>query len=122
MNRSMLCELLLAAVLASGAGGCVMVPAHTHDPGYGPPPHAPAHGYRAKYHEHELVFDAGLGVYVVVGLPEVYFLDGVYLRYGDGHWHHSKHADRDWEPHDDRKLPPGLAKKHPGKGKPGRKG
>jgi hypothetical protein len=109
--------LVLAAILATAATGCAVYPAHSQGPGYGPPPHAPAHGYRARYHDHDLVFDAGLGVYVVVGLPDIYFYNGIYLRYSHEGWQHSRYADRDWRRYDDHKIPPGLAKKHPGKGK-----
>ena len=49
--------------------------------GNGPPPHAPAHGYRHK-HQHgvELVYSSELGVYVVVGFPNHYFSEGHYFR------------------------------------------
>ena len=60
--------------------------------GHGPPPHAPAHGYRRKqqqaYHHQggdaKLAFDSDLGVYVVLDLPHHYYFDGVYLRIEDG--------------------------------------
>ena len=64
--------------LTIGAGGHP----HARGRGHGPPPHAPAHGYRHKAQRHgaELEFDSGLGVYVVVGVPLHYYLDGLYLR------------------------------------------
>ena len=46
----------------------------------GPPDHAPAHGYRKKHHHHhdiEMVYDSGLGVYVIAGYKGLYF-------HGDG--------------------------------------
>ena len=84
--------------------------------GHGPPPHAPAHGYRRKheqaYHSHtgsvELVFDNGLGVYVVVGMSDYYFWNGSYLRIRDGQWWVSTYLDGDWRPHDTGSLPNGL--------------
>ncbi len=61
------------------------VESHAHKPG--PPPHAPAHGYRHKRHSGpELVFDSALGVYMVVGHEHHYFHDGHYLRRHDGVW------------------------------------
>jgi hypothetical protein len=54
----------------------------------GPPPHAPAHGYRHKV-DHDgvdLVFDSGLGVYVVVDLVDVFWHDGRYYRCEEGIW------------------------------------
>ncbi len=101
--------------------GCAVHHVHSDGPGYGPPPHAPAHGYRAKYHDHDLVFDSGLGVYVVTGWPEHYYLDGIYYRHSHDGWYHSKYLDRDWGHYDDdARVPPGLAKKYghgPGSGR-----
>jgi hypothetical protein len=85
-------------------------------PGHGPPPHAPANGYRRKheqaYRSHtgsaELVFDSGLGVYVVVGMNDYYFWNGSYLRISNGQWWVSTYLDGDWRPHDARSLPDGL--------------
>lgn len=94
------------------ASGCAVYPAHHHDRGYGPPPHAPAHGYRAKYDNHDLIYDSHLGVYLVVGLPDYYFYDGHFYRHEHDGWYYSKRFDRDWDRYNERKLPPGLAKKY----------
>lgn len=95
------------------ATGCAVYPAHRHDDhGYGPPPHAPAHGYRAKYDNHDLIYDSHLGVYVVLGLPDYYFYDGHYYRHDRDGWYSSKRTDRDWSRYKEKKLPPGLAKKY----------
>ena len=97
-------------------------PPHEHDErgvyehpgrGHGPPPHAPAHGYRWKqkhaYHhqeaEVELVFDSGLGVYVVLGLPAHYYWEGTYLRVDGGHWCASHHLDVGWHLYAEDSLP-----------------
>lgn len=83
-----------------------------HDLGYGPPPHAPAHGYRHKHkHGVELIFDAGLGVYIVVGYPNYYFYDDLYYHYHNGMWHASHILDGQWKVITNKKLPPGLQKK-----------
>jgi hypothetical protein len=92
-------KLLLFAVMLTPfwISGCVHH--HYHDPGYsrgGPPPHAPAHGYRHKQSNHDLVFDSGLGVYVVLGRPDYYFWDNRYYRYHDGHWQFSADVDGRW--------------------------
>jgi len=127
---SLIC-LGAAAVLALGCGPFHSLtigkapsyePPHQHG-GHGPPPHAPAHGRRAKHgqgHHHGdgaaeagLVFDAALGVYVVVDVPDHYFWDGVYLRVENGRWYSSVDLDGGhWEPRSEAKLPPGLAKRH----------
>lgn len=90
-----------------------------HGPGYGrdrggPPDHAPAHGYRKKYHDHDLMFDSGVGVYVVVGSPGFYFWDDFYWRLRDGIWIRASAFDGPWLVVEDtyHRLPPGLAKKH----------
>lgn len=108
-------KYLASAVMISAftvLSGCTVYPVHHHDEGYGPPPHAPAHGYRHKYHGHELVYDAHLGVYVVVGLHDHYYYDNYFYRYDHDHWRYSREVDRDWRDYKNGHLPPGLAKKH----------
>jgi hypothetical protein len=76
----------------------------------GPPPHAPAHGYRHRHQRDgvELVFDAGRGVYVVVGLPACYFLDGVYYRRISKKWEKATGIEGDWKPVGRDRIPAGL--------------
>ena len=92
--------------------GCAVYPAHYHDEGYGPPPHAPANGYRYKYQGHDFVYDANLGVYIVLGYADYYFLDNFYYRHRNDGWYYSRKFDRDWQQYKQDKLPPGLAKKY----------
>jgi hypothetical protein len=117
---SRLAPLALAAALPLGA--CVHHH-HEHDgaPGArvvvqergGPPPHAPAHGYRRKQHvqrgpDLELVFDSGLGVYVVVGTPDLYFFGDHYFRLGDAGWQISLQHDSGWTLAAQGQVPAGL--------------
>jgi hypothetical protein len=91
--------------------------------GHGPPPHAPAHGYRAKNRQGaELVFDSGIGVYVVVGLPGVYFWSDLYYREArGGSWERCDRLDGAWIAVGDTSLPPGLRDKKASKsGPPGK--
>lgn len=75
----------------------------------GPPSHAPAHGYRRKHVQGvELVFDSGLGVYVVVGLTDHYYHDGYFYRLSGGVWEMSLEPDRHWKVVRDNSLPIGL--------------
>jgi hypothetical protein len=74
------------ALFAAAALGCVTHHHHrpapvtvVHEPTprkvvvhKGPPPHAPAHGYRHKHGGADLVFDKELGVYIVLGHKETY--------------------------------------------------
>ncbi len=93
---------------------------HKHGRVQGPPPHAPAHGYRHKHQDHgvELVYDSGLGVYVVVELPNHFYFKGHYYRHGATQWEIGVHVDGPWEVVVEESLPKGLRGKKKGKGKP----
>lgn len=98
-------------------------------PGHGPPPWAPAHGYRHKHQRAyqsrestvDLVFDSGLGVYAVVGIPNSYYWNGMYLRISSGQWMRAPYLDAAWAPCPPDAVPSGLrtkaAKANSGKGK-----
>jgi hypothetical protein len=98
------------------------------EPGHGPPPWAPAHGYRHKHQRAyqsregsvDLVFDSGLGVYAVVGIPNSYYWDGMYLRISGGEWMRAPYLDAHWAPCPSDAVPSGLrskaAKANSGKG------
>jgi hypothetical protein len=84
-------------------------------PEYGPPPHAPAHGHRARSaasHDVPLVFDSGLGVYVAVDVPNTYYYEGVYFRLVNGHWKVAAAIGGPWDPPRKNSVPPGLRKKY----------
>lgn len=82
---------------------------HYRDYREGPPPHAPAHGYRAKYHHHDMVYDSRVRAYVVLGYDGYYYNDGWYFRYSDGYWQISADlGDRDWRKADYYRVPEGL--------------
>jgi hypothetical protein len=96
---------------------------------HGPPPHAPAHGYRHKYEGVELVYDSGRGVYVVIDLPNHYYFKGRYYRRGEVQWEACVHIDGPWEFVSEDAMPKGLrakekvkvkakgkSKEHPGRG------
>ena len=104
--------LLLVTALVTAA--CTSVHLHRDvDPHpvvvMGPPPHAPAHGYRTTNLDGSvIVFDASLGCYQVVGWTDVYFYDSHYYRVHDGRWERSMRIDRGWGPPGHAKVPPGL--------------
>jgi hypothetical protein len=119
---------LLLAVLVSSVtlASCVLVPLDVKPRrGNGPPPHAPAHGHRHQQsHGAQLVFDSGLGVYLVSGYSDYFYYDGLYLRLDGGIWQASISLDGPWESRSLESMPPGLRKKghakpksHPGRGK-----
>ncbi|HUT77780.1 MAG TPA: hypothetical protein VM285_08850 [Polyangia bacterium] len=89
------------------------VAVHPHPGGHGPPPHAPAHGYRHKNRGGlELVYDSGLGVYAVAGWDGTYFHEDHYLRYHGGNWQHAVQLRGPWSTVASRALPPGLKRLH----------
>ena len=89
---------------------------------HGPPPHAPAHGYRHKHQGVELVYDSGRGVYVVIDLPSHYYFKGLYYRRGEIQWEAGVNIDGPWEFVSEDAMPKGLRAKGKGKskGRPGR--
>lgn len=115
--------LALVSAVSLPALGCVQVGHdHGHKPSTtvrknGPPPHAPAHGYRRKHRDGvELVFDRKIGVYVVVGHAHIYFHDDHFYRFADG-WQISARFGGKWIAVRSDRVPPGLAGKNVGKHK-----
>ena len=104
-----LVTVITCAFLALSA--CVATPTPRGEV-YAPPPHSPAPGYQQMYRGHDIRFDAGLGVYVVMDLPNYYYFDGNYYKYHRDHWYSSHDMKSKWRDYDERKLPPGLAKKY----------
>jgi len=104
---------ILAAMTAAALalGGCVAAPP-PRDRGYAPPPYAPAPGYHQIYRGHDIRYDANLGVYLIVDMPNHYFFNDNYYRYHEGRWYYSRDLEKHWRHYDERKLPPGLAKKY----------
>ena len=103
--------LTSAMVLSS----CAVVEVHEHGHKHKhkkPPPHAPAHGYRHKHKKHELEYNSDLGIYVVLGLPNYYFIDGIYYKHTDHGWYSSHDAEKDWKKYTKDVLPGKLDKKY----------
>ncbi len=110
----------LCVVLGLGGLGCASHRSAARYPesgpaksrGHGPPPHAPAHGYRAKVRNGvEITYRSDLGVYVVVGAADTYFLDDVFYKRGKKQWESSRELDGPWELIAESSLPPGLRSK-----------
>jgi len=107
---------LLIAFAAAALSACVAaVPAPTAAPGparsagHGPPPWAPAHGYRAKTPQGvDVAFDSQLGVYVVLSVPDQYWLDQLYYRKRAEDWFVSPGLDGPWSTCAAADLPEGL--------------
>ena len=79
--------------------------------GKGPPPHAPAHGYRHKHQDGvELEFDNRLGVYFAVKMPSVYFYNNLYMRLSGENWEVSANFDGPWRPESKGEVPKKLKK------------
>ncbi|MEE8513795.1 MAG: hypothetical protein V3S73_03615 [Gammaproteobacteria bacterium] len=116
----------LTRVTVSSCASVTAHPGASGKHGKGPPPHAPAHGYRHKHRDGvELVFDSGRGVYVVVEIPNQYYFDGRYYRARVNVWEVSVTIDGPWEWIAEASIPIGLQtsssakhkqKKHRGRG------
>ncbi len=87
---------------------------HTKKIGKCPPPHAPAHGHRRKFHNGvEVIYNSGYGAYVVVGHTDHYFFDGHYYRFYKNNWQVSVSINNPkWKSAKLEILPPGLKAKH----------
>ena len=119
---------ILVALLASVLPACVHHHHHAASPAAkakkgGPPPWAPAQGYRHKHAQGvDLVFNAGFGVYVVVGYENHYFSREHFYRGSGSDWQMSTHIRGSWISIDVSRLPSGLAarsgKKHRGHAAP----
>jgi len=88
---------------------------HSHKSG--PPLHAPAHGYRHKHEGVEMVYDSGMGVYVVVDFPDCYYFNGSYYHFGESQWEVGVSSKGPWKSVSRYDLPKGLQNKKKGKGK-----
>ena len=99
------------------SGGHETTQASKPRPG-GPPAHAPAHGHRRK-HAHPsgsdlaIVFDSGLGVYVVIEHPDHYWDGERYIRWTGERWEATVDFEGRWAVvASTSDVPPGLRKKH----------
>ncbi len=111
----LVCMLLMLVSCSSFSIG--MGSGRRHRAKHGPPPHAPAHGYRQKHQGVELVYDSGRGVYVVIDLPSHYYFKGLYYRRGEIQWEAGVNIDGPWEFVSEDAMPKGLRAKEKGKGK-----
>ena len=113
--RRVLTLLLVTVVTLSG---CIALSVDGgSDRVQGPPPHAPAHGYRHKHQGTTLAFDAKVGVYVVVGHADLFYSDGRFLRLDTGSWQVSASLSGPWKAYSLASVPSGLRKAHPLKAK-----
>ena len=116
--------LAATALILSGCAGVgasvgfhvSSVRSHPHRP----PAHAPAHGHHKKHHEHhnhhdrviDMVYDSGLGVYVVAEAVDIYFHDALFFRLSGHDWVASGSFYGPWEHTHYRNVPRALRKKH----------
>lgn len=113
-NLKTLFITLIVICFVTSLSGCNVIKVKAYDAGHhgGPPPHAPAHGYRQKHHGHELEYDSDLGVYIVIGLASLYFIDGVYYKISNDNWFSSDRPDGGWHAYNNNVLPGKLYNKH----------
>jgi hypothetical protein len=119
MIRTILVAALLGATVVLGAcsGGSTTTAEITTTSGRavstastqsGPPPHAPAHGYRAKHGGAELVYDSSCGIYTVSGSSDTYYCDGSFYHIEYGTWTSSHNVTGPWTVVRKGKLPQGI--------------
>ena len=115
MRRLLVPILLVTTVTLCG---CVAVSLDgTPHHGHGPPPHAPAHGYRQHHQGAALAFDSKLGVYLVVGYSGHFYSDGHFLRFHGDSWQVSSSLRGPWGAYSPASLPTGLRSNHPSNAK-----
>lgn len=106
-----------AFVLTScSAGVSRRPPGHHHETvtvvQTGPPPHAPAHGYRHKHQGVVLVFERDLDVYRVESHSGYYFYGSYFYRVNGGGWQASLGISGPWRNVPDYRLPGKLLDHH----------
>ncbi len=110
MNRRKFIHVFSLVSVAFLISGCTSTGVYVGQSGAkGPPPHAPAHGYRRKNrHGRHMTFDSNLGVYIMMDYPMHYYWDGRYYRKGKHQWESSKDINKKWKNIKKQKLPKGL--------------
>ncbi len=100
----------LLALAGCGAGYAV----NESSPPSGPPPHAPAYGYRYHHpHDHVLlIYEPDLALYRVSGYRSYYFRDGSYYRLRSGSWYRASHIKGHWSAVGYESIPSGLQHKY----------
>ncbi|MBW7990482.1 MAG: hypothetical protein FVQ84_10760 [Planctomycetes bacterium] len=111
----LICMALMLVSCRSFSIGTRSEPRYERKPG--PPPHAPAHGYRRKHQGAELVYDSGRGIYVVIDFPNHYYFKGHYYRLGEAQWEVGVNLEGPWGFISYGELPKGLRIEKKGKGK-----
>ena len=113
-KRSLASALAVATLIAIGTACGSSRTLVVYSDRQGPPPHAPAHGYRCKHrHAHrdvELVYDSRIKVYTVVGYADHYFLDNYYYRVTKGGWYTATAISGPWIGTTVERIPVGLKK------------
>jgi hypothetical protein len=120
MKRALIGSLAFAILISLGPACGSSRTLVVYSDRQGPPPHAPAHGYRCKHrHAHrdvELVYDSRIQVYTVVGYPDHFFIDNYYYRVTKGGWYTATAISGPWIGTTIERIPVGLKKS---KGVPG---
>lgn len=103
----MACIFMLSGCNTVGVGGHVGVPVEKQQHRKkGPPPHAPAHGYRHNHQGHDLDYDAKIGAYIVINVPDTYFHNNMYIRLStDGRWMVSANLNNGWRVETGTEIP-----------------
>lgn len=111
-----------AGILMTGVATLFSSCAYVADYDHGPPPHAPAHGYRYRHSDGMmLLFDGDLGLYLVIGQPHHYYHRKHFYRFHKRAWHRRARPHGQWRRIPRHGIPPGLSRKRRGGHPPGPK-
>lgn len=113
MNRRNFIKMTVFSCVALVLPGCSTKGVMTGQPEQkGPPPHAPAHGYRRKNRDGlTITYDSNVGVYILLNYPMHYYWDGKYYRKNKNKWESTKDIKKKWKKIKKQKLPEGLKSK-----------
>ena len=113
MNRRNFINMTVFSCVALILPGCSTKGVMTDQPEQkGPPPHAPAHGYRRKNRDElTITYDSNVGVYFLLNYPMHYYWDGKYYRKNKNKWESTKDINKKWKKIKKQKLPKGLKSK-----------
>ncbi len=115
MRASTITGLGVLMGLTLALNGCVVAPVEAERGYYyGPPPHAaPISGHRYRNGDGLIIsYDSGLGVYLVVGYPGLYWWNDYYYRERSGYWEWSHRHLGPWDRPRVERLPSGLRKRY----------
>lgn len=66
---------------------------------------APRHGHRRQHHDHQLSFNSGIGAYILLKQPDIYFYNNRYMRHHRGKWQTTNKLNGRWYAAKSKEIP-----------------